>query len=499
MTLANLIDKIYSLSSEEEFCDFINNNFEEIQLVFNGSNYEELYSSRFKLSDLFYDIQNTLLRSVENEIYVFKNILADYFERFSLAAEVQSLSHMLQDGPVRSRLEAALLYLRINDVNEYSINFPEIIKKLMQAYEEEDFPKKLNLSLANYFFVASKYLNDSFPVILERLKIQFIENSSSIPFLSTNLLDQIKSDTISDLDIRTYINEAESTNLVTIESGIINDYEIEEGEYADQILNNTHYSFDDIIALNRQMLQEDLYDKLGRGIDIIEDPQLLYQYIKSYGKMHKSKLFDGFDSIDFSLLKNKKIEIIDWGCGQAIASLLFLEYIHQNEINLHVKSLKLIEPSEVALKRGLLHLNKWQEQFKITPIHKDLDKLIDLDIATNSASIKFHLFSNILDVPTFNLKDLIAKIKKTQANLNYFICLSPYIDENKNMRIEAFYNNFNDNYDTILISDRKNNKDNAFWNCSNTYSDHQCDHHSDKGCNRKWTRYEKIFFTNLIY
>jgi len=498
MNLANLIDKVYSFSTEDDFCEFIKDNFEEIHNVFKVVNYDELYSARFKISDLFYDIQNTLLRSDEQEINAFKNILADYFEKFRFAAEAQSLCNLLQDGPVKNRLQAALLYLRINDVNEYSINFSGIIKKLMECYEEEDYPKKLNLSLANYFFSANNYLHLSYPYILDNIKIQFTENAEQIPFLSNALLRQIESGSLSESDIRQYIDESESNNLNNLETGVINDYEIEESEYADIFLQKTNLTFDDIIDLNRRLLPDNLYDKLGRGVEIIEDPLLLLQYMKSFGRMHKSKLFDAFDSIDFSEVENKKIEIIDWGCGQAVASFLLLEYLVQHEIKVDVRTIKLIEPSEVALKRGLLHLNKYRDSIRLKPIHKDLDKIVDGDIITNNGSVKIHLFSNILDVPTFNLKDLIARIKKTQSKINYFICISPYIDDNKNMRIEAFFNNFNDNYDTTLLSERKNSKDDSYWNCSKNYSDLQCHTHTESGCSKKWTRYEKIFKTNII-
>lgn len=499
MNLSSLIDKILSFSSEDEFCLFIKENFEEIQEVFKGTNYEELYSGRFKLSDLFYDIQNTLLRNDEQEINAFKNILADFFERFSLAAEVQSLCNILGEGPVKKRLQAALLYLRINDVNEFSINFPIIIQKLNEAYEEEDFPKKLNLSLANYFYCASKYLNQSHSHILDAIKIQFIENALNIPFLSNDLLKQIEKGIITESDIRNYINDSESNIIESLELGIINDYEIERSEYAEHFLKYENYTFEDIINLNRQLLPENLYEKLGRGTDIIEDPNLLLQYIKSYGKMHNCKLIDAFDVIDFVEFENKKIEIIDWGSGQAVASFLFMEYFSNSGFKIDIRSIKLIEPSEHALKRGLLHLNKWRSAIKIVPVHKDFDTLTDSDLISSDGAIKIHLFSNILDVPMFNLKDLIAKIKKTQAKINYFICISPFIDDNKNMRIEAFFNNFNDNYDTILVSERKNSKNDEFWNCSNTYNNNQCNTHSDYGCCKKWTRYEKIFKTNIIY
>jgi len=468
--LQTLIDKINSFSNSTEFKDFIKDYFEDIQNVFKCSNYDELFALRFRISDLFYDIQNLFLRNDNQEVNAFKIILADFFERFRFAAEVQAISNLMSESPTKKRLEAALLYLRINDINEFAINFPEIIKKLVEAYEEEDYPKKLNLSLANYYYSAYNYLNVQYPYILENLLNQLRAKANSIPFLSNELQELIIRGSITESNLLGFIKDADTTNINRItKSEIVNDYEVEESEYSENFNKITNITFDEIILLNKKMMPDNLYDKLGHGVDIIEEPDLLFQYIKSYGKMHKSKLSDSINMIDFDNLKAKKIDIIDWGCGQALATFIFIEHLFQNSIELDIKSIKLIEPSSVALKRGLLHLSKWSDLIKIKPIHKDFDSLRDFDLFTNNESIKIHLFSNILDVPSFNLKNLISLIKKTQSNLNYFICISPYIDDNKNMRIQAFFNNFNENYDTVLLADRKNSKENDYWNCIKNY------------------------------
>jgi len=498
MNLINFIDDIYTFTTEEEFCGFVRENYEDIQQLFKGENYDNLYKNRYKISDLYYDIENNLLRGNEQEIVAFNSILADFFERFRFSVETQSLSNLLDDGPVKNRVKACILYLRIKNVNEYSINFDEILKYLFLAYEEEDFPKKLNLSLANYYFTAHNYLHEKYPHILETLRLKFIEKAENIPFLSNDLRLKIESGIISETNIREYINDCETSNYIP-EYDVLNEYEIEEGDYAKAFLKIEYPTFDEIIKMNRTFLQEDLHENLGRGIEIIDDPQMLFQYVKSYGKMHKEKLIEAFDKIDFKELESKKIEVIDWGCGQSLATFVLLEYLVNNDISLDIKTIRLIEPSELALKRGLLYLNNWNSKIKIKPIYKDLDSLQDQDIITNNQAVKIHLFSNILDVPSFKLTALIAKIKKTQVDVNYFFCVSPFIDESKNMRIETFYNNFEENYETVLFSNRKNSKDDEFWNCSNSLNGRKCSTHNEFGCSRKWTRYEKIFSTNIKY
>ena len=498
MNLIDFINDVYTFTTEVEFCVYVRENFEDIQQLFKGENYDNLYKNRYKISDLYYDIENNLLRGAEQEVVAFNSILADFFERFRFSAETQSLSNLLDDGPVKNRVKACILYLRIHNVNEYAINFDEILKNLFLAYEEEDFPKKLNLSLANYYFTAQNYLHEKYPNVLETLRLKFIETAENIPFLSNDLRLKIESGTISEANIREYINDCETSNYIQ-ESVVVNENEIEVGDYADAFLELEHPRFEEIIKMNRNFLQEDLHESLGRGVEIIDDPQMLFQYVKSYGNMHKEKLIAAFDIINFKQLESENIEIIDWGCGQALATLVLLEYLTKNKINLDIKTIRLIEPSEIALKRGLLYLNGWSSKIKIKPIYKDLDSLQDQDIITNNKAIKIHLFSNIIDIPSFKLNALIAKIKKTQVDVNYFFCVSPYIDESKNIRIETFYNNFEENYETTLLSNRKNSKDDEFWNCSNSLKGKKCSTHDEYGCPRKWTRYEKIFLTNIRY
>jgi hypothetical protein len=76
----------------------------------------------------------------------------------------------------------------------------------------------------------------------------------------------------------------------------------------------------------------------------------------------------------------------------------------------------------------------------------------------NNSNITLHLFSNILDVETFKLdKQFLEKISHSQNGLNYFICVSPNINDKRNFRLDIFYRYFNDNFMVELISARDNN------------------------------------------
>ena len=75
--------------------------------------------------------------------------------------------------------------------------------------------------------------------------------------------------------------------------------------------------------------------------------------------------------------------------------------------------------------------------------------ITEADLATYEGSVKFHIFSNILDISDFDLQSLCRKIASTQKGINYFVCVSPnfYSDGShfRNQRLRDFLSFFNVN------------------------------------------------------
>lgn len=170
--------------------------------------------------------------------------------------------------------------------------------------------------------------------------------------------------------------------------------------------------------------QQKLHDMLESGRDLIYDEALLCQYMHDYGKMHHGKLEVAFNSLPKEFF-NEPIEIIDWGCGQGLASIAYLDYLTSKGINQEIQSFTLIEPSELALKRASLHVKKFLESAEIKPLCKSIENLVENDIILNQTSAKLHLFSNILDIDSFDLDNLIRLVKSLLTKNSYFICVSP--------------------------------------------------------------------------
>ncbi|MFT4155848.1 hypothetical protein [Parafilimonas sp.] len=182
----------------------------------------------------------------------------------------------------------------------------------------------------------------------------------------------------------------------------------------------------------------------NNGIAIIQDSQTLINYITAYGGMHYHKLQSAFNYL-FPQLPNLPIDIVDYGCGQALASIAFYDYAIRNNKNINVDKIILIEPSEIALKRGILKLNYFidykNHHVELSKVNKRLDNITNADLTSNDSNIKVHLLSNILDVDSFNYIQLANKIKATQKGTNYFVCVSP--DNNNALnRINSFQSCF---------------------------------------------------------
>lgn len=173
------------------------------------------------------------------------------------------------------------------------------------------------------------------------------------------------------------------------------------------------------------------YGNLSRGTTIFDNQDDLVLYMLFYAGMHYYKwefLFEQFFLSQQQNLNNRIIEVIDYGCGQALASCCLLDYLNKKKnTSLNIAGFTLLEPSELASKRGVLHINHFINGRNpyVYIANKLLDDVSEQDLATNEKTVKLHLFSNIIDVEGIDLNALANKIIKTQKGLNYFLCVSP--------------------------------------------------------------------------
>lgn len=212
-----------------------------------------------------------------------------------------------------------------------------------------------------------------------------------------------------------------------------------------------------LIDLNIKNLPSDSYAKyyrqLENGTAILDTAEQLNLYLAAYGDMHHEKLNQAFNTLFSNFNFNgKEAEVIDWGCGQAFASCVLLDYIRQNEISVDLSKFILIEPSKVALQRGLEHIEAISQRVPkpVTfAVNEKADSNLLLGNNKDSTNIKIHLFSNLLDIHTLCLDKVFNNIINNFSGENYFVCVSPI----NGSRLLSFYNMFENKY---LISTNGN-------------------------------------------
>lgn len=162
-------------------------------------------------------------------------------------------------------------------------------------------------------------------------------------------------------------------------------------------------------------------------------------YLAAYVDWHKGKLARAVDILNEPL--PRQMNIIDWGCGQGLATIFILDYIRSKKIACNVREVILIEPSSVALERARYLINLINPNITLRCLNKKLDELNSDELKFGNSTPIFHMFSNILDIGGIDLKHLSQIVYTNLSAFNTIICVSPYYYSG-NVRINSFFNYF---------------------------------------------------------
>lgn len=202
-------------------------------------------------------------------------------------------------------------------------------------------------------------------------------------------------------------------------------------KYAEQISQIDNISFEKIRDISVTHInsipsekRDQLWQELKRGTAVLDSDDQLCQYIYSFGLMHQAKMRKAFGFNTFSEILCGDYEIIDWGCGQGLATVCFLDELKRLKINKRVKRVTLIEPSLAAINRANIHVSAFlDDNVEVCSVNKYLDEVNSDEIRSNTP-ITVHLFSNILDVQGIDLQSLSKKIGADIEGCHYLFCVS---------------------------------------------------------------------------
>ena len=216
--------------------------------------------------------------------------------------------------------------------------------------------------------------------------------------------------------------------------------------YAYQLRHLANPSFDKIRNLAKdfimklpEQLKDELYEEIERGEKQLEtEPELMY-YLHAFGKMHKAKLNYAFEHLPETFFEIPELNIIDYGCGQAVATMCYADFLRKQGYKQKIRRVTLIEPSEAALKRAALHVSVFFPDAEIATINKGFDDLEPQDIVCDEDVPTLHLLSNVLDLECFNLIAFNKLVKKRIGPSNLFVCVGPYFgDKDRSKHMDSF-------------------------------------------------------------
>ena len=151
----------------------------------------------------------------------------------------------------------------------------------------------------------------------------------------------------------------------------------------------------------------------------------LLTYNACYAASHIARLRTLLGYFTFNFKEDTGlIRVFDYGCGQGLASLVFLEKLQQQHVRLNVE-LHLIEPSALALQ----HAEHYVRQHPATQYHDvqiltHLTTLNHLPTIDHPATHTFHLFSNVLDMAYLGGFQLQHWKQRAQQQTGLHVCVA---------------------------------------------------------------------------
>lgn len=451
-----------ALSNPSSLHEFINSNFDKIYDNYSLSNHENISKNREEFSRLALRIN--AIRALDfnakkNEAYL--NLVLNTSVRLGDLFVFQQFYRLLVEKNLNQSnlIKASALFMLSRSSHDFINAYDAMLNLLEETYKNDTDSNKEPIAILVYFYALFvKYFAEFAreDVLILKEKIETSHNSKTYAFLNDEFIEDIFA---VNLDYKTdpYTN---IQNLLDrflerheIPSSYVTGFLLEQNTDYALKLNGNNLSISEIQELNKRLYMpiqsNEIFYSLGRGTAILASEKQLLAYMYAHGKKHIAKLKDAFKA--FRSNEFKKVKLVDWGCGQGIASKMFIDTFGSSIIN----SVTLIEPSECALKRASLHISNNVKNIKT--INKGFDELKTSDLKEEKIleSVNVHLFSNVIDMDLFNLSSLINKIEECYIGLQYIVVSSPYIDVAKTERINLFVSKLMFNKGMVLLEETK--------------------------------------------
>jgi hypothetical protein len=366
--------------------NYLTGSFEKVYDFFTHQKHSDLVASRDKLNRYIRLNQNILIQlDIDNKTNLaFISLLLDISEQLGLIGSFRFLYDHLngKDYNIGERLKAASLYLiGVTTADDYLNRYVRIYDHLQLSSEtEEDKTDRVLMTMVNYY---AQVINDFGEFNIGAInslksKVKKSLSNNEFSFLHSKLITDVLAVDLDDFSLaysKIHLLLDSFLGRDIIRPNYKKEFLLESGTPYCALLAGVANSFREVRQISYTKHQsnprkDEVYRSLLRGVKVLETEEELFAYLNSYGNMHYEKLIEAFKVLPKAHL-DQETNIIDWGCGQAMASMTYFDFLNQKGIKQPIRNLTLIEPSEIALKRASLHVKKFNQTIEINTINKD--------------------------------------------------------------------------------------------------------------------------------
>ena len=198
-------------------------------------------------------------------------------------------------------------------------------------------------------------------------------------------------------------------------------------EFLDRIRRLDAINFDQVIETAKSLVRPDMVfsakNRVSGGIRLLNSESELNDYLVAFGEIHRAKLMEFLPSIPFREFVDTGLILVDWGCGQGVASAVTLDYLRSRSYYVEIKAVRLIELVRPALDRAWGIVDKylpspdcdglaveWNRE-GMTALRENLPEGVPV----------LHLFSNILDVVGLDVEGVRETVEKMRCGRRSYV------------------------------------------------------------------------------
>ncbi len=141
----------------------------------------------------------------------------------------------------------------------------------------------------------------------------------------------------------------------------------------------------------------------------------------------QAQLHKAFENIPPVFFEQPVINIINYGSGQAIGTMCYVDFLKHKDYTQKINKVTLIQPSENLLKLAALHVSKNYPDAEIITINKHLEDLDDEDIVCDEIIPTLHILYD-LDWG-FDVGNFAQVISDNLKGYNQFVCVGPCFND----------------------------------------------------------------------